>query len=90
VSANPHTLIPPVEYALRAREAGKYLAQLVGIPEAFPPRKMWALARAEAVPVVRLNRDLWFRPADLRAFIAEGGTLPRRQRTHSSQCDRTS
>lgn len=87
------TLSAPAEPALRARDAGEYLAKLVGIAMAFPPRKMWSLARAEAIPFVRVNRDLWFRPADLRSFVENGGTGARHQRLLSSltaSCPHTS
>jgi hypothetical protein len=68
----------PVEHALRAAEAGAYLAHLMTLPAPVPARKMWSLARLEAIPFIRLNRGLWFRPSDLRAFVAAGGTPPRR------------
>ena len=59
--------------AMRAREAGLYLAALIGEERAFPATTMWRLARNNLVKTVRLGRLVYFRTVDLEACVAAGG-----------------
>ena len=60
--------------ALRAADAGRYLAERLGIDRPFDEQTMWRLARRGDVPVVRVRRDVYFRTDALDRFVAEGGT----------------
>lgn len=57
--------------ALKATQAGEYLARKMGIDTPFPTSYMWKLARENQVPVVRLGRRVWFR-TDILDSIALG------------------
>jgi hypothetical protein len=59
--------------ALRAEEAGRVLAGLVGMDTPISPAKMWRYARQGLVPTVRLGRLRYFRTIDLEKFVANGG-----------------
>ena len=62
-------------HALSAREAGEYLAHIIGCAKPFTEQQMWAMGRADEVPVVRLGkrRMIWQKEA-LDAFVLAGGT----------------
>lgn len=63
----PSPEIPlPERVLLRAREA----AATLGVSD----RTLWSLAKAGQVPTVRIGRRVGFRPEDLKAFVAAGGT----------------
>lgn len=59
--------------ALRAAEAGLYLAKLVGLAAPIPATKMWRLGRSNLIRTVRLGRLCYFRTSDLEQFVADGG-----------------
>lgn len=70
--------------ALRAAEAGVYLAQLLGLATPISAAQMWQYAREGIIPVVRLGRRVWFqiqgggathpqRPAQTQGRRAGGG-----------------
>lgn len=54
--------------ALKAGQAGEYLAKLLGLPCAVSAQKMWRLARADLIPSFRLGREVWFQTDSLEAF----------------------
>jgi hypothetical protein len=54
--------------ALRAAEAGAYLADRIGLPAAIAARQMWHYARTGVLPAVRLGRHVWFQTDALDAF----------------------
>jgi hypothetical protein len=54
--------------ALKAEEAGEYLAKLLGLPHALSAQKMWRLARGREIPSVHLGREVWFQTDTLEAF----------------------
>lgn len=60
--------------ALKAAEAGGYLADALGLPQPISEQGMWAYARNEVIPAIRLGRRIWFLPRALDDFIAQGGT----------------
>jgi len=60
--------------ALKAADAGRYLAKALGLPEAVSAQGMWTYARTNAIPCVRIGRRIWFRVQSLDEFIANGGT----------------
>lgn len=51
---------PQFARALRAKEAGEYLAQVIGLATPIPAQQMWRLARTGDLPTVRLGRTVWF------------------------------
>ncbi len=65
--------------AFRAREAGQYLARLIGLDQPFTEQHMWRLAREGVLPSVRLRRSVFFQSEALEAFVARGGAgVPRK------------
>lgn len=60
-----------VPRALRAREAGEYLARLVGLPKPIPPTTMWRFARLRRIKTIRCGRLHYFRTTELEHFVAE-------------------
>lgn len=69
----PFCLVEAPLRALRACEAGVYLAGLLGLDEPFSAQQMWAMARSNAVPVVRIGRLIFWQTTALEAFVASGG-----------------
>lgn len=59
--------------AMRAREAGEFLATLVGLDNPIPAETMWRYARQGIVKTIRLGRLCYFRTTDLEQFVANGG-----------------
>jgi hypothetical protein len=59
--------------ALRAKEAGSYLAHLIGRDCPFPATTMWRFARQNLVKTIRIGRLYYFRELDLREFVECGG-----------------
>jgi hypothetical protein len=60
--------------ALKASEAGAYLANALGLPERISAQSMWTYARANAIPAIRIGRRVYFDTEKLREFLARGGT----------------
>jgi excisionase family DNA binding protein len=60
--------------ALRVQEAGRLLADLLGLEQPLSNQLVWRLVRKHHLPCVRLGRRMWFRSADLKAFVERGGT----------------
>jgi hypothetical protein len=68
-----------LERALGARAAGEYLAQIIGCATSFSAQQMWALARTNQIPAVRIGRRVFFQRDALEALVSTGGstrTLP--------------
>lgn len=62
----------PTDYSsLKAKEAGKYLATLLGNTSPIPEQSMWRLARQRKIPHKRLSRQILFRTDWLERFAAE-------------------
>jgi hypothetical protein len=76
-NARPEQGSTQAEGAVRAKEAGRVLATLIGVSEPFTAPAMWRLARLGIVPHVRVGRQLYFRIDDLRTFVANGGSVGR-------------
>ena len=69
----------PTHFAARSRallawEAGEYLAHVLGRPSPFTAQQMWAWARADQIPAVRIGRRVYFRTESLDAFVESGGS----------------
>jgi hypothetical protein len=62
-----------VPRAMRAEEAGRVLATLLGLPAPIPPAKMWRLARHGLIKTVCVGRLRFFQSTTLQRFVAEGG-----------------
>lgn len=60
--------------ALTAADAGKHLAELLGLGSPISRQRMWQLARAGRIPTVRLGRRVWFQLGALEALVRNGGT----------------
>jgi hypothetical protein len=58
--SQPQSVAPQFVRALRAKEAGVYLAQVIGLTTPVPAQQMWRLARTGDLPAVRLGRTVWF------------------------------
>lgn len=69
-----HPEITLTRCALRATEAGEYLAFLVGRLEPFTAQQMWAMARADVIPVVRVGRRIFWQSDTLTSFVSTGGS----------------
>lgn len=67
------------ERAFDSRFAGEFLAELVGRATAFSSQQMYAMARANQIPVIRIGRRVIFQKEALAAFVAAGGS-PRAKR----------
>jgi hypothetical protein len=67
----------PAAGALRAREAGEFLAELIGLPAPISAATMWRLSRLGRIPCTYLGSRRFFRREDLRAFVAAGGSTVR-------------
>ncbi len=65
--------------ALRAAEAGQYLAELSGVPKPFTAQKMWLLARRGHIRIFSDGRNVWFQEDALEEYVARGGS-PRKSR----------
>ena len=65
--------------AFGSRLAGEFLAALVGRSTPFSAQQMWAMARANQIPHVRIGRRIFFQRDALIAFVECGGT-PRAKR----------
>ena len=59
--------------ALRADEAGKFLADLIGRERPFPATTMWRLARQRIIKTIHVGRLYYYRTVDLEQFVADGG-----------------
>lgn len=68
---------------LRAEEAGRYLAEALGLDEPFSAQTMWQLSRSAVIPAVRIGRRIDFPTDLLDDFVRRGGSpqrlSPRRQ-----------
>jgi len=72
-----HALSTEVPFkALNATDAGAFLASCIGLSEAIPARRMWALARNGSIRTVRLGRRVFFQTTVLLEFAE-----PRRSAT---------
>lgn len=60
--------------AMRAEEAGKLLAELIGLDEPIPAATMWRYARQNLIKTIQLGRLRYFRTTDLREFVTTGGS----------------
>lgn len=60
--------------ALKAAEAGRYLADRLGRDHPFDEQAMWRFARRGDIDVVRIRRDVYFRTDLLDRFVSQGGT----------------
>jgi hypothetical protein len=65
--------------AMRAAEAGRYLAERLRLDRPFDAQTMWRFARRRDVPSFKLRRSVLFYSDALDRFVAEGGT-PRAER----------
>jgi hypothetical protein len=54
--------------ALEAKEAGRYLAERLGLKKDISPFAMWKYARQGQIPHRRLGRHVWFLTDELDAF----------------------
>jgi hypothetical protein len=63
-----------IPVALKAAEAGAYLAKALGLPDSISEQSMWAYARSNTIPAVRIGRRIWFTTESLTRFIANGGS----------------
>ena len=68
--------VPTRGTALCAEDAGRYLAERIGLAVPFSKHRMWQLARDNALPCLRVGRRVLFRTTVLDAFVACGGTIP--------------
>ena len=59
--------------AMRAREAGAFLAALVGLSEPVSAAKMWRYARLGRIKAIQMGRHRYFRTVDLEQFVTNGG-----------------
>jgi hypothetical protein len=66
--------VQQIRRAMRAKRAGCYLAEQLGIDEPFDEHTMWRLARRGDIPVLRIRRGVYFLTDALDRFVAEGGT----------------
>jgi hypothetical protein len=60
--------------ALRAQEAGRYLADALGLPQPFSAQAMWQMGRSAVVPTVRIGRRVFFLTDRLDAYVRAGGS----------------
>jgi hypothetical protein len=68
--------------AMNAMQAGQYLAEAMGLADPISAQRMWSLARAGAIPTVRLGRRVFFQSTVLDRFVSLGGTaIPVREHT---------
>lgn len=59
--------------ALEANEAGRYLAERLGLKEPISRFAMWKYARLGAIPHKRLGRHVWFMTDELDDFVRRDG-----------------
>jgi hypothetical protein len=62
-----------VERAVRAKEAGVVLAQMIGIPEPIKAARVFQLVRLGVLPAIHVGRRVWVQVSALRQFVAKGG-----------------
>jgi hypothetical protein len=67
--------LPTTPRAMNAEEAGRFVAQLLGLPEPLSKEYVWRLTRRGAIPHKRLGGRLWYRDTDLAEFVEQGGSL---------------
>jgi hypothetical protein len=60
--------------ALEAREAGRYLAERLGLQEPISRFAMWKYARLGEIPHKRLSRHVWFLTDELDEFARRDGS----------------
>lgn len=60
--------------ALQAKSAGEYLASVLGCWKPFSAQQMWAMARTNQIPSVRVGRRVIFLRDAIDAFASSGGT----------------
>ena len=63
--------VESVPRALRAKEAGEYLARLVGLPKPIPATTMWRFARLRRIKTIRCGRLHYFRTTELEQFVSD-------------------
>jgi len=57
--------------SLKAKAAGVFLAELLGLPEPISDQSMWRLARQKEIPHKRLAGQVLFRTDWLERFASE-------------------
>jgi hypothetical protein len=76
MNKNVVNMASPIERpkALNAEDAGRYLAEALGLPNPISEQGMWSYARSGSIPSVRIGRRVWFTVPSINEFLANGGT----------------
>ena len=62
-------------HAMNAEEAGRFVAELLGLPQPLSKAYVWRLTRNGKIPYKRLGGRIWYRDTDLTEFVEQGGSL---------------
>jgi hypothetical protein len=60
--------------AYNAADAGKYLAERMGLPKPFDAQAMWRYGRQHEIPTLRIGRRVFFTTDALDRFVESGGS----------------
>lgn len=72
--------------ALRAEEAGRYLAERIGLSAAPSRQRMWRLARLKLIESFHLGRSVYFTTDSLDRLVVSGGvTWPNRVKAEATK-----
>ena len=66
---------PTIPRAMNAEEAGRFVAELLGLPGPLSKEYVWRLTRQGKLPVKKLGGRLWYRDTDLTRFVEGGGSV---------------